>query len=165
VIRTVAMPQRLFIGLFFFLAAVVCAVAPMPILFRSLGIVLSAYLGFAMAGMPAAYLTALLAPPVGLIGGDPDWLVLLPVVLSGNLLAMIGLEYGWRLLAVPLSPILLVLPALAAWQLPRRMALFEVTLPWEGQQAAWVSLHLLVAAAGVLVALYLHLRRGRRATA
>lgn len=163
-IRTVAMPQRLFIGLFFFLAAVVCAVAPMPILFRSLGIVLSAYLGFAMAGMPAAYLTALLAPPVGLIGGDPDWLVMLPVVLSGNLLAMIGLEYGWRLLAVPLSPILLILPALAAWQLPLRMALFEVTLPWEGQQATWVALHLLVAAAGVLVALYLHRRRGRPAT-
>ncbi|MFA5551102.1 MAG: hypothetical protein WDA03_05740 [Trueperaceae bacterium] len=162
-IRTVAMPQRLFVGLFFFLAAVVCAVAPMPILFRSLGIVLSAYLGFAMAGMPAAYLTALLAPPMGLIGGDPDWLVMLPIVLSGNLLAMIGLEYGWRLLAVPLSPLLLVLPALAAWQLPLRMALFEVTLPWEGQQATWVALHLLVAAAGVLVALYLHRRRGRPA--
>ena len=164
-IRTVAMPQRLFIGLFFFLCAVVCAVAPMPILFRSLGIVLSAYLGFAMAGMPAAYLTALLAPPVGLVGGDPDWLVMLPVVLSGNLLGMIGLEYGWRLLAVPLSPILLVLPALVAWQLPLRMSLFEVTLPWEGQQGTWVALHLLVAAAGVLVSLYLHRRRVRLATA
>lgn len=163
-IRTVAMPQRLFIGLFFFLAAVVCAVAPMPILYRSLGIALSAYLGFAMAGMPAAYLTALLAPPMGLIGGDPDWLVMLPVVLSGNLLAMIGLEYGWRLLAVPLSPILLVVPALATWQLPQRMALFEVSLPWEGQQATWVAMHLLVAAAGVLVSLYLDRRRGRTQT-
>lgn len=161
-IRTVAMPQRLFIGLFFFLAAVVCAVAPMPILYRSLGIALFAYLGFSMAGMPAAYLTALLAPPVGLIGGDPDWLVMLPIVLSGNLLAMIGLEYGWRLLAVPLSPVLLVVPALVTWQLPQRMALFEVTLPWEGQQATWIAMHLLVAAAGVLVSLYLDRRRGRK---
>lgn len=161
-IRTVAMPQRLFIGLFFFLAAVVCAVAPMPIMYRSLGIALCAYLGFAMAGMPAAYLTALLAPPVGLIGGDPDWLVMLPIVLSGNLLAMIGLEYGWRLLAVPLSPILLVVPALVTWQLPQRMALFEVTLPWQGQEGSWIAMHLLVAAAGVLISLYLHRRRGRK---
>ncbi|NLG08515.1 MAG: hypothetical protein GX560_04590 [Deinococcales bacterium] len=162
-IRTVAMPQRLFIGIFFFLAAVVCAVAPMPLLYRSLGVVLSAYLGFAAAGMPAAYLTALLAPPVGLVGGDPDWLVMLPIVLSGNLLAMIGLEYGWRLLAVPLSPLLLVLPALVAWQLPKQ-PLFEVALPWDGQQGTWVALHLLVALAGVLVAVYLDRRRARVGT-
>ncbi len=154
------MPQRLFIGIFFFLAAVVCAVAPMPLLYRSLGIVLMAYLGFAAAGMPAAYLTALLAPPVGLLTGDPDWLVMLPVVLSGNLLAMIGLEYGWRMLAVPLSPLLLVAPALVAWQLPRQ-PLFEVNLPWEGQQGTWVALHLLVALAGVLVALYFDRRRAK----
>lgn len=160
-IRTVAMPQRLFVGLFFFLAAVVCAVAPMPLLYRSLGIALSAYLGFAMAGMPAAYLTALLAPPVGLIGGDPDWMVMLPIVLSGNLLAMIGLDYGWRLLAVPLSPVLMVLPAIAAWRLPEQ-PLFEVALPWDGQQGAWILLHFLVAAAGVLASLYLDRRRERR---
>lgn len=152
------MPQRLFIGLFFFLAAAVAAVAPMPLVFRSLGIALSAYLGFAAAGLPAAYLTALLAPPIGLIGGDPDWLVMLPVVLAGNLLAMLGLEFGWRLLALPLSPLLLVLPAVATWQLPHR-PLFEVVLPWEGQEATWVLLHLFVALFGVLVALYLDRRR------
>lgn len=157
-IRTVPMPQRLFIGVFFFLAAAVATVAPLPLVFRSLGVALSAYLGFSAAGLPAAYLIALLAPPVGLIGGDPDWLVMLPVILAGNLLAMIGLEYGWRLLALPLSPILLVLPALAAWQMPKQ-PLFEVVLPWDGQQATWVLLHLLVAVGGVLVALYLDRRR------
>jgi hypothetical protein len=164
VIRTVAMPQRFFIGLFFFLAAVVCAAAPMPLLFRSLGILLSAYLAFAAAGMPAAYVTALLAPPVGLIGGDVDWLVMLPVVLSGNLLAMIGLEYGWRYFSLLLSPLLLVLPAVATWQLPKQ-ELFEVALPWDGQQGTWVALHLLVAVAGVLVALYLDRRRARAQSA
>lgn len=161
-IRTVAMPQRFFIGLFFFLVAVVCAAAPMPLLFRSLGILLAAYLAFAAAGMPAAYVTALLAPPVGLIGGDVQWLVMLPVVVAGNLLAMMGLEYGWRYFALLLSPVLLVLPSLVTWQLPKQ-ELFEVTLPWEGQQGTWVALHLLVAVAGVLVALYLDRRRGRAA--
>lgn len=163
-IRTVAMPQRLFIGIFFFLAAVVCAVAPMPLLFRSLGIAFAAYLGFAAAGMPAAYLIALLAPPLGLISGDADWLVMLPVVLSGNLLAMIGLEYGWRFPAIALSPVLLVLPALVAWQLPNQ-ELFEVTLPWGEQQGSWIALHLLVAVAGVLVAIYLDRRRAKAAEA
>ena len=58
-----------------------------------------------------------------------------------------------------------MLPALAAWQLPQHMSLFEVTLPWDGQQGTWVALHLLVAAAGVLVSLYLDRRRARLAAA
>lgn len=161
-IRTAAMPQRLFIALFLFLAAVVFAVAPLPLLFRSLGVVLCAYLSFAAAGMPAAYLTALLAPPLGLIRGDQEWLVMLPIILSGNLLAMLGLEFTWRALAVIVSPLLLVMPALITWQLSQQ-ALFEVTLPWDGQEATWVILHLLVAAAGLLVALYLDRRRSRAA--
>jgi len=161
-IRTAPMPQRLFAGVFFFLAAVVCAAAPMPMLFRSLGIALSAYLAFAAAGMPAAYLAALLAPPVGLIGGDPDWLVMLPVVVSGNLLAMLGLEFGWRYAAVLASPTLLVAPAFAAWQLAKR-PLFEVELPWGTGEATWVALHFLVAALGVLLALYVDRRRAARA--
>lgn len=154
------MPQRLFIGLFFFLGAGVCAVAPLPVLYRSVGIVLFAFFAFAAAGMPAAYLTALLAPPLGLIGGDVDWLIMLPVILSGNLLAMIGLEYGWRVFALLLSPVLLVLPAVVTWQLPKR-ELFEVHLPWDGAQASWVMLHLLVAALGVLVAIYFDRRRAQ----
>ncbi len=158
-IRTAPMPQRLFAGLFFLLAAVVCAVAPMPVLFRSLGIALSAYLGFAAAGMPVAYLCALVAPPIGLIGGDPDWLVMLPIVLSGNLLAMLGLEFGWRYGSILLSPILLVAPAFVSWQLSRK-PLFEVVLPWHASEGTWVALHFLVAAFGILVALYLDRRRG-----
>lgn len=161
-IRTAAMPQRLFIALFLFLAAVVFAVAPVPLLFRSLGVVLCSYLSFAVAGMPAAYLTALLVPPLGLIRGDQEWLVMMPIILSGNLLAMLGLEFTWRPLAVIISPALLVIPALVTWQLSQQ-ALFEVTLPWDGQEATWVVLHVLVAAAGVLVALYLDRRRSRAA--
>lgn len=161
-IRTAPMPQRLFIGLFLFLAAVVFAVAPLPLMFRSLGIAFCSYLAFAAAGMPAAYLTALAAAPLGLIRGDQDWLVMLPVVLSGNLLAMLGLELTWRPLAVIVSPALLVAPALVTWQLSHQ-TLFEVTLPWSGQEPTWVMLHLLVAVAGVLVAVYLDRRRARAA--
>ena len=159
-IHAAPMPQRLFIALFLLLAAVACALAPAPLLFRSLGIVLLAYLSFAAAGMPAAYATALVAPPLGLIRGDNDWLILLPVILSGNLLAMLGLEYAWRLSAVVLSPLLLVAPATLTWQLSSR-PLFEVRLPWAGQESRWIALHLLVAVAGVLVALYLDRRRTR----
>jgi hypothetical protein len=157
------MPQRLFAGIFFVLAAIVCAVAPMPPVFRSLGIVLSAYLGFSAAGMPVAYLCALLAPPFGLIGGDPDWLVMLPIVLSGNLLAMLGLEFGWRYGALVLSPVLLVAPAIVSWQLSKK-PLFEVALPWHVSEGAWVALHLLVAALGVLVSLFLDRRREAHAS-
>lgn len=157
-IRTLPMPQRLFVGVFVVLAAVVCAVAPMPILFRSLGIVLFAYLAFAAAGMPAAYVAALLAPPVGLVGGDPEWLVMLPIVLAGNLLAMLGLEYGWRWFAAVLSPVLLIVPALVAWRLSGQ-ELFEVILPFAGQEGRWIALHLLVAVAGLLIALFLDRRR------
>ncbi|HRN18471.1 MAG TPA: hypothetical protein PLU66_05230 [Trueperaceae bacterium] len=163
-IRTSPMPQRLFAGLFFFLVALVCAVAPMPVLFRSLGIVLASYLAFASAGMPVAYLCALVAPPIGLIGGDSDWLVILPIVLSGNLLAMLGLEFAWRLPAILVSPALLVTPAFVAWQLSRK-PLFEVTLPWQASEATWVALHFLVAALGVLLAVYLDRRRRLHAAA
>lgn len=154
------MPQRLFIALFVLLAAVVFAVAPLPLVVRSTGIVLCAYLGFAVAGMPAAYLTALLAPPLGLIRGDQEWLIMLPVILSGNLLAMLGLEFSWRLPAVLISPALLVIPALLSWQLSSQ-PLFEVTLPWAGQELNWIALHVLAAVAGVLVAIYLDRRRTR----
>jgi len=152
------MPQRLFIGLFLFLAAVVVAVAPLPVAFRSAGIALCAYLAFAGAGMPAAYLTALIAPPLGLVQGAGDWLVMLPIVLAGNLLAMLGLEYSWRLPALAVSPLLLAAPAFIAWQLSG-MELFEVALPWATSASSWVLLHLLVGVAGVLVALLVDRRR------
>ncbi len=159
-IRTAPLPQRVFIVLFLFLAALACALAPLPLLYRSLGIVLCAYLAFSAAGMPAAYLTALLAPPIGLIRGDQEWLIMLPIVLSGNLLAMLALEYGWRVPSLVLSPLLLVVPAVTAWRLSAQ-SLFEVVLPWVGQERTWVLLHLLVGVAGVLVALFLDRRRQR----
>lgn len=157
-IRTAPMPQRLFIALFLFLAALACALAPLPLLYRSLGIIFCAYLAFGVAGMPAAYLTALVAPPIGLIRGDQEWLIMLPIVLSANLLAMLALEFGWRLPALVLSPLLLVVPPLAAWRLSGQ-TLFEVTLPWLGQERNWVLLHVLVGVAGVLIALFLDRRR------
>lgn len=159
-IRTAPLPQRVFIVLFLFLAALACALAPLPLLYRSLGIVLCAYLAFSAAGMPAAYLTALLAPPIGLIRGDQEWLIMLPIVLSGNLLAMLALEYGWRVPSLVLSPLLLIVPALTAWRLSGQ-SLFEVVLPWLGQERNWVLLHLLVGVAGVLIALFLDRRRQR----
>lgn len=85
---------------------------------------------------------------------------MLPIVLSGNLLAMLALEYGWRVPSLVLSPLLLVVPAVTAWRLSAQ-SLFEVVLPWVGQERTWVLLHLLVGVAGVLVALFLDRRRQR----
>jgi len=160
VIRTAAPPRNVIIGVFLFLAAVVSAAAPMPLLFRSLGVLIFAYLAFAEAGMPAAYLTALLAPVGGLVSGDPGWLTMLPIVISSNLLAMLALEYGWPYLAVILSPLLEVVPMVFVAAASKK-PLFLVTLPWAGEERAWITVHGLVAFAGVLVALYLHRRRSR----
>jgi hypothetical protein len=160
VIRTAPAPQRFIIGVFFFLAAVVCAVAPLPLLFRSLGVALFAYLAFGVAGMPAAYLTALLAPVVGLVSGDAGWLVMLPIVLSGNLLAMLALEYAWRYPALVLSPLLLVAPMAVAAVASTR-PLFEVALPWGSPEGTWIAAHALAGVGGVLSALYLDRRRAR----
>ncbi|MDR9391053.1 MAG: hypothetical protein RI554_03390 [Trueperaceae bacterium] len=154
-----APPGRAFAaGAALFLVAAVFAVAPLPLAFRSAGIVAAAYLAFGFGGMGWAYVAALLAPPVGLFGGDPDWLVMLPVVLSGNLLAMLGLEYGWRALALVLSPALLIAPHLTTSLLSQR-DLFRVVLPWEPGATAWIALHAAVAVAGVALALALDRRR------
>jgi hypothetical protein len=152
--------QRLAIGAFLFLAAVACAVAPLPLAFRSSGILLFAYLAFSVGGSPAAQLIALLAPPLGLISGDHDWLVMLPITLSSNLLAMIGLEYAWRYPALLVSPLLQTIPQLFVL-LVSRQVLFEVELPWEPRPDIWIALHTLTALAGVLVVVYLDRRRER----
>lgn len=159
-IRTVPAPQRFVIGGFLFLAAVACAVAPLPLAFRSSGTLLFAYLAFSVGGAPAGHFTALLAPPVGLISGDPDWLVMLPIILATNLLAVIGLEYGWRYLALLLSPLLQAIPQLLVWNASDQ-PLFAVALPWEPNPPNWIALHTLIAIAGVLVAIYLDRRRER----
>lgn len=157
-IRTAPAPQSLVIGIFLVLAAAVFAVAPIPLVLRSLGIVACAYLAFGVGGMPWAYLAALLGPPAGLLTGDVGWLVMLPVVLSGNLLAMLGLEFSWRWPALGVSPLLLVVPPLATLLLSNR-TLFRVDLPWEPTGTAWILLHALVAVAGVLGAILLERRR------
>ncbi|TVR95207.1 MAG: hypothetical protein EA416_02290 [Trueperaceae bacterium] len=164
VIRTAPDPQRVIVGTFLVLAAVVFAVAPIPLPMRSAGIVLMAYLAFGMGGMPFAYLTALLAPPVGLIAGDAEWLVMLPIILSGNLLGMLALEFAWRYPALLLSPLLLVTPA-AFVQLATQRELFAVALPWDDGRGTWLTLHVLVAVLGVLSAFVMDRVRGRRAAA
>lgn len=154
--------QRFVIGAFLFLAAVACAVAPLPIAFRSAGILLFSYLAFAVGGSPAAHLTALLAPPLGLISGDSEWLVMLPIILASNLLAMIGLEFAWRYAALLVSPLLQAIPQVFVLNLSRQ-ELFAVDLPWEPGTQMWIALHILTALAGVLVAVYLDRRREREA--
>ena len=157
-IHTAPKPQSTIIGVFLVLLAAVAAVAPMPLALRSVGVVLAAYLAFAVGGMPWAYVAALVAPPIGLIGGDEAWLVMLPVVLSSNLLGMLGLEYAWRWPALIVSPALLLAPQVVTLLLSQRQ-LFRVELPWEPGAAAWLVLHGLVAVAGILAAILLERRR------
>lgn len=161
-IRVAPHPQRIIVGAFLVLAAIVCAVAPMPVVFRSVGVVLFSYLAFGMGGMPFAYVAALLAPPIGLLSGSTDWLVMLPIVLSGNLLAMLALEYAWRYPALLLSPLLLIAPSLFVIS-ATQSELFAVELPWAGAERTWLTLHLLVALLGILAAFVLDRRRSRRA--
>ena len=158
-IRTLPAPQNVIIGSFLVLAAAAFAAAPLGIMLRSLGILVISYLAFSVGGTPFAYLSALIAPPVGLIGGDPSWLVMLPIVMSGTLLGMLGLEYAWRYPALIVSPLLVVLPHFVASRLATQ-SLFSVELPW-GNPANWLGLHLLAALAGTLVCVYLDRRRER----
>jgi hypothetical protein len=164
VIRTAAEPGRTIIGTFLLLAAMAAALAPMAVSLRSAAVVLLAYFAFSVAGMGFAYLTALVAPAVGLLGGDTAWLIMLPVILSGNLLGMIGLEFAWRAPALIISPLLLVTPALVV-QLLSRQSLFRIELPWDDGNGAWVALHLLSALFGVLIALWVDRHRARRDSA
>lgn len=159
--RTAPPPQHLIIGTFVFLLAIVFAVAPAPIIVRSLAIVACCYLAFSAAGMPFAYLVALVAPPVGLLSGDGDWLVMLPIMLASGLLAMLALEFSWRYPAIILSPLLYVMPPLFV-TVASRQALFAVELPWEGAAMIWTLLHGLIALAGMLFAVTIDRRRENR---
>lgn len=158
-------PSRaLIIGIFLFLAAVACTVAPMPILFRSLGIVLFSFASFALAGTQMALLTALVAPLAGLLTGSEAWLVMLPIILASNLLGLLGLDFAWRYAAVIVSPLLLSAPG-AVSVLLSGQELFEVDLPWQGEGLTWVGLHALTALFGVLLALLLDRSRRKRQSA
>lgn len=160
-IRTAADPGRTIIGTFLLLAAVAAALAPMAVSLRSAAVVLLAYFAFSVAGMGFAYLTALVAPAAGLLGGDTAWLIMLPVILAGNLLGMIGLEFAWRAPALIISPLLLVMPATVVSFLSS-LSLFRIELPWDDGNGAWVPLHLLSALFGVLIAVLVDRQRERR---
>jgi hypothetical protein len=158
-VYTLPKPLNIVVGIFLFLLAAVCAAAPIPMVYRSLGIVLATYLAFSSSGTPFAYLTALVSPLIGLIARDEAWFVMLPIIMSSLLLAVLALEFAWRYPALILSPLLFILPQVITMQLSKD-ELFFVTLPWEPANS-WVSLHFLVAFAGVLVAIYLDRRRER----
>lgn len=143
--------QNLIIGTFLVLAAALVAVAPLPLLVRSLGIVAASYAAFAFGGLPFAFAAALLAPVGGLLTGGDAWLVMLPLLLSSGLLALLGLDYAWRYPAILVSPLLYITPQLAAWQLSQR-SLFAVELPWTPSAEVWLALHALTAFLGVAAA-------------
>lgn len=159
--RNASLPQLLIVGLFIFLLAIVLAVAPLPLLARSLGVLLCAYAAFAFAGLPFAFATALLAPVAGLLTGSESWLVMLPLMLVSGLLAFLGLDYAWRIPALVVSPLLYVLPQVIVWQLSQR-ELFAVTLPWQPSAPLWLGLHALVALVGTAGALWLRRGSSRR---
>lgn len=153
-------PQGLIIGVFLVLTAFVAAVAPLPIMYRSLGIVAASYLAFGVSGLPYAFFAAIVAPPIGLISADIDWVIMLPIVLSSNLLALLGLELTWRYPAILISPILLITPQLFVMQASKQQ-LFKVNLPWEADSTTWIALHAAVAITGVLLAIILQSRRNK----
>lgn len=150
--HTLPAPQGPIIGTFLVLLAAALAISPLGLLFKSLAILLTLYLAFAVGGMPFAYLVALVAPPVGLLSGDSSWLIMLPFTMSSLLLAALGLEYAWRYPAIVVSPLLYVLPQLIAHQLAQK-ELFAVSLPWEPARN-WLLLHGLMGLAGALLAVY-----------
>ncbi len=145
--------HTLIVGSFLFLLAVVLAVAPLPLLVRSLGVVLCSYAAFAFAGLPFAFAAALLAPVAGLLTGGETWLVLLPLMLVSGLLSLLGLDYAWRVPALVVSPLLYVLPQGIVWTLSQR-SLFAVELPWSPSAPVWLGLHALAATVGTVGAFW-----------
>jgi len=159
-IRTAPQPYNLFVGAGLILLSVAIALSPLATLYRSVAILFCAYLAFSNSGTPAAYIIVLFSPLFGLRVDTNTWLVLLPVMLSANLLAMLGLDYGWRYGAIVLSPVLAVLPAVIAWQ-GALHPLFSVDLPWQPDARTWIVMHAVVAFAGVVIGLALDFKRSR----
>lgn len=158
-VRTLPFPQNVIVGAFLVLAAAAFAAAPFDLSLRSVGILLVTYLAFSVAGSPFAYLSALIAPPVGLIGGDPNWLIMLPIIMSSTLLGVLGLEYAWRYPALIISPLLAAAPHFVAARLAEQ-SLFSIALPWLNP-SSWLWLHALGALGGVLVCIFFDRRRER----
>lgn len=159
-VRTAPAPQNLIIGVLFLIAAGVFALAPVPMLYRSLGVLLCGTLVYSYSGAFFAQMIVLVAPCLGLLSGDPDWLVMLPIVLSSGILGMLALDFSWRYPAMLVAPVFYLVPTVFAWQISQRR-LFEVTLPWEPSPEVWIGAHGLMLFAGALIAVFLDRRRGR----
>lgn len=160
-IRTLPAPQNVIIGTFVFLAALVCVLAPIPLLYRSLGLLFATYLAFSVAGTALAYMVAILAPLAGLVGSDMNWLILLPILLTSLMLAVVGLEYAWRYPAILVSPLLYIIPQWIA-QFLAKQTLFAIALPWEPAES-WLSIHAMAAMAASLFIIYIDRMRERSA--
>lgn len=165
-IRTAPQPYNLFLGAGLVLLSIAIALSPLATLYRSVAILFCAYLAFSNSGTPAAYVIVLFSPLFGLRVETDTWLVLLPVMLSANVLAILGMDYGWRYEAgwrygvIVLSPLLAVLPAIIAWQ-GSLHPLFNVNLPWQPDAQTWIVMHAVVALAGVVIGLALDYKRAR----
>ncbi|MDZ7703461.1 MAG: hypothetical protein U5L04_03135 [Trueperaceae bacterium] len=159
-VRTAPAPQNIIIGVMFLIAAGVFALAPVPMIYRSLGVLVCGTLVYSYSGAFFAQMIVLVAPCLGLLSGDPDWLVMLPIILSSGILGMLALDFSWRYPAIVVAPVFYLVPTAFAWQLSQRR-LFEVTLPWEPSPEVWVGAHGLTLFAGVLIAVFLDRRRGK----
>jgi len=158
-LRTLKNPQKSIISIFLFLAASAIAISPLNMEYRAAGILGMSYLAFSTGGLSFAYLTALLAPIIGLIGGDNQWLIMLPIILSSLFLAILGLEYSWRYASLIISPLLFISPQIVANFLSKK-ELFFVQLPWEPAEK-WIYLQLLTAIGSVLLIVYIDRLRER----
>jgi len=162
-VRTLKNPQKTIISIFLFLLAAFISMSPLNLSleYRAALIVAISYLSFSTGGLAFAYLTALVAPLFGLIGGDLNWLIMLPIFLSSLFLAMLGLEYAWRYPAIIISPLLFAAPQIISY-IMSKTDLFSVALPWEPAEN-WIKLQLLAAVAGSLLIVYIDRLRERQA--
>ena len=152
-------PFHFISGIALFILAIVLVSLPALALFplyKSIALLLSAYLAASLSGIAFAYLIVLLAPIIGLVTGgeDASWFIFLPMIVSSNLLHMFGLEYGWRFFAIVLSPVLGVVPQAALWYLAQR-PIFALQLPWQPSAERWILSHFLTAFACTLLLLWL----------
>ncbi len=162
-VRTLKNPQKIIVSIFLFLLAALISMSPLNLSleYRAALIVAISYLSFSTGGLSFAYLTALIAPLFGLIGGDTDWLIMLPIFMSSLFLAILGLEYAWRYAALIISPLLFIAPQIIA-NMMSKINLFAIKLPWEPAQN-WIKLQLLAAIASVLLIVYIDRLRERQA--
>lgn len=145
--------NRLLVGILLLLVAAVAVVAPLPLLVRSLVVYAIAFLAWQALGRDWAYPVVLLVPPLGLLGGQPEWLAMLPIVMMGGLLGVVGLDVGGRIWGSLLGAVAGSMPALVTWVLSQR-ELFQVVLPWSDAGALWALAHAAVMlAAGFITGL------------